>query len=144
LEQGTIMFSYDGQVWTPTLSELGATVNLEESLAEAEALGRTGDATTRLAFTGDILREDQVVPLRTTVDLAVLDTWCDKVDNDIDDFAINAEIVVNGTDVSIKPDVEGVVVDREAARKQILDALATLTPIDTELPTRTDIPEIRT
>jgi vancomycin resistance protein YoaR len=144
LERGTIMFSYDGHVWTPTLSELGATVNLEDSLAEAEALGRTGDATNRLAFTGEILREDQVVPLQTTVNLAILDSWFDKVDNDIDNFAINAEVVVNGTDVSIKPDEEGVVVDREVARQQILDALASLTPVDTELPTRTDIPEIRT
>jgi vancomycin resistance protein YoaR len=144
LEQGTIMFSYQGQVWTPTLSEIGASVNLEESLAEAESLGRVGDATTRLAFTGEILREDQVVPLRTTVDLAILDSWFDKVDNDINNFAVNAEILVDGTEVSVKPDEEGVVVDREVARQQILAALASLTPVDTELPTRTDIPEIRT
>ncbi|MBA3276877.1 MAG: hypothetical protein H0T72_13935, partial [Chloroflexia bacterium] len=73
LESGTIAFSYGGQTWTPTLSELGATVNLDDSIAEAEALGRTDDAAARLAFTGEILRADQVVPLQTELDGRVLE-----------------------------------------------------------------------
>lgn len=144
LEQGTISFSYNGQVWTPTLAEIGATVNLQDSLDEATALGREGDATTRLAFTGDILRADQVVPLQTTVNTNVLNSWFDRVDNDIDSFAVNASIVVDGTDVSVAPDVEGVVVDRDAAKAMILSSLASLEPVNSDLPTRVDIPEIRT
>ncbi|MBA2468586.1 MAG: hypothetical protein H0V37_04205, partial [Chloroflexia bacterium] len=31
LEAGTIAFTYGGQTWTPTLSEVGATVNLDDS-----------------------------------------------------------------------------------------------------------------
>ncbi len=35
LEQGTITFSYGGKTWTPTLSELGATVEVERSVRQA-------------------------------------------------------------------------------------------------------------
>jgi vancomycin resistance protein YoaR len=143
LEQGTIAFSYGGQTWTPTLTELGATVALDESIAEAERLGRGEDAASRLAFTGEILRGDQVVPLQTRIDLGVLATWFDRVDRDIANPAINAQIVIDGTSVSVSPDENGVVVDRDAATEQILAALASLEPVDVELPTRVDIPEIK-
>jgi vancomycin resistance protein YoaR len=126
----------------PTLTEIGATVNLEDSIAEAEQLGRGEDAASRLAFTGEILRADQVVPLRTRIDQQVLNSWFDKVDRDIDQPAINAQIVVSGTEVSVSPDANGIIVDREAATEQILGALSSLQPVDVELPTQVDTPEI--
>jgi vancomycin resistance protein YoaR len=143
LETSTISFSYGDQVWTPTLSEIGASMDLQSSLAEAHALGRTGDAVQRLAFTGDLLQQDQVVPLETSLDRQVLNAWFDKVDQDIDQFAVNAAVVVNGSDISVSPDAEGTIVDREAATAQIMAALASLEPINAELPTTVDIPEIR-
>ena len=142
LEQGTIAFTYNGQTWTPTLAELGASVNLSDSVESAQELGRGGDAASRLAFTNDILRSDQVVPLQTTVNLGVLNTWFDKVDADINNPAINAAIVIDGSAVSVSPDSTGIVVDRDAARKQILATLSSLQPLDTELPTVVDVPEI--
>ena len=142
LEQGTIAFTYNGQTWTPTLAELGASVNLSDSVESAQELGRGGDAASRLAFTNDILRSDQVVPLQTTVNLGVLNTWFDKVDADINNPAINAAIVIDGSAVSVSSDSTGIVVDRDAARKQILGTLSSLQPLDTELPTVVDVPEI--
>ncbi len=142
LEQGTIAFSYNGQTWTPALADLGASINLEASLDEAQQLGRKDDAASRLAFTGEILQADQVVPLRTRLDQRVLNAWFDQVDREIDNPAINAQIVVNGTEVSVSEDSTGIVVDREAATKQILSALSTLQPVDVELPTEVDTPEI--
>jgi len=142
LEHGTISFTYNGQTWTPTLAELGATVNLDDSLAEAEALGRSDDAAARLAFTGDILRANQVVPLQTEVDQRVLAKWYDGVDQDIANPAIDARIVVEGTDVSIAPDATGIVVDRELATAEILGALARLEPVVATLPTQVDQPAI--
>lgn len=143
LETSTISFSYGDQVWTPTLSEIGASMDLQSSLAEAEAMGRTGDAVQRLAFTGDLLQQDQVVPLETSLDRQVLNTWFDKVDQDINQFAVNAAVVVNGTEISISPDADGTIVDREAATTQIMAALTNLEPINAEIPTTVDIPEIR-
>ncbi|MDQ3657362.1 MAG: peptidoglycan binding domain-containing protein, partial [Chloroflexota bacterium] len=103
LETGTIAFTHGGQTWTPTLAELGATVDLETSIAAAEALGRSDDAASRLAFTGELLRSDQVVPLRTSVDSRVLGAWFDSVDRDLAQPAVDARIVVEGTTVTVAP-----------------------------------------
>ncbi len=143
LEQGTITFSYGGKTWTPTLSELGATVEVERSVRQALSLGRSDDAASRFAFTGDILRGDQVVSLRSTVDQSVLNTWFDRVDSDLGQPAVNAQIVVKGTDVSITPDATGIIVDREAATKTILASLQNLEPVSGELPTVKAQPQIR-
>ena len=142
LEQGTITFAYGGQTWTPTLSELGATVDLEHSISDARALGRDTDARSRLAFTQDILRDDQLVALRTVVDRSALNAWFDKVDSDIGKPAVNAQIQLSGTQVSISPDATGIIVDRKAATSTILGALTSLTPASLELPTIVDQPKI--
>jgi vancomycin resistance protein YoaR len=142
LERGTIAFTYQGMTWTPTLVELGATVDVEASISAAERLGRGGDAASRLAFTGDILRADQVVPLQTQVDMAMLDAWFDRVDTRIGTPAINAQLVVQGSNVSISPDATGIVVDRKAATAQILSTLSMLEPMRAELPVTVDQPEI--
>lgn len=143
LETSTISFSYGDQVWTPTLSEVGASMDLQSSLADAQAMGRTGDAVQRLAFTGDLLQQNQIVPLETSIDRQVLNAWFDKVDQDIDQFAVNAAVIVNGSEITVSPDADGTMVDREAATAQIMAALTNLEPINAELPTMVDVPEIR-
>lgn len=143
LNQHSISFTYNGQTWTPSLQEIGATIQTDSSLDEAHALGRSDNAVSRLAFTGNIIRENQTVPLETHLDLEALDAWFDKVDADIGNPAVDAGIVVNGTDISFTEDATGIVIDREVAKAEILEMLQTLEPIDGELPTVVDQPEIR-
>lgn len=143
LEEGSVTFSYEGKTWAPTLSELGATVEGERSIEQALALGRRDDAVSRFAFTGEILRGDQAVSLRSRVDQTVLDAWFDRVDRDLGQPAVNAQITVNGTEVSISPDATGIVVDRDAATGIILESLTELEPVRGELPTVVDQPVIR-
>ncbi len=135
LENGTFTFAYQGKVWTPSLSELGVTVMLDESLAEARQLGRGGNATSRLEFVGDILGADQVVPLQTTVNEDALDAWFDSVDADIDQAPVNPSLKIDGTTVETVPGSDGVKVDRKAARAEVLSALGALTPISVSMPT---------
>lgn len=144
LNQNSVSFTYGDQTWTPTLAELGATIKTGTALQEASALGRENDAVSRLAFTGNILQSDQTVPLETSLDLRVLDGWFDKVDADIGDPAIDATIIVDGTTVSFTQDATGIVVDREAAKTQVVNVLETLKPVDTDLPTVVEEPVLRT
>jgi len=143
LEQGVVTFTYGDQRWTPTLSQFGATVDLDRSLAIAHSRGREDDAVSRLSFAGRILQEDQTVPLHTVVDGQALDAWFDQVDGDLGQPAVNADLVLNGLDVSVSPDKDGLVVDRAVARASVLEALTTLEPVTIELPTRAKAPEIR-
>jgi vancomycin resistance protein YoaR len=142
MEHETVSFSYNGQTWTPTLSEIGATVHVDASVDAAFALGRDDNAVARLGFTRQLLKGDQLVPLRTTVDREALHAWFRNVNADIADPAVDATIVVDGTNVTITPEHLGTIVDEDAATALILESLRTLEPIATELPTRTDMPNI--
>jgi vancomycin resistance protein YoaR len=144
LNLNTVTFTYENHTWTPTLAELGATIDTESSVQRALSLGRDDNAVNRLAFTGDILQANQTVPLETRIDLNQLEAWFDRVDADIDDPAIDATIVIEGRDVSFTQDETGIVVDRETAREEIILALKTLQPIDKQLPTAVDQPQLRT
>jgi vancomycin resistance protein YoaR len=142
LERGTVTFTWQGRTWTPTLSELGATVDVDASVDAAWALGRDDNAVARLGFTNQLLRGDQRVPLRTTVDRGALHAWLQSVNADLADPAVNASLVVDGTTVSITPEHAGTIVDEDAATATILQSLRTLQPVTTELPTRVDVPDI--
>ncbi|MGC4190944.1 MAG: VanW family protein [Thermomicrobiales bacterium] len=143
LEHGLISFSYGGKTWTPTLSELGATVDIDGAIAEANDLGRTGDTAAKLNFTNEILRGDQTVPLRTSVDRDALNAWFDSVDAGIDQRAVDASIVMDGSAPKIAPESDGTIVDRDAATSQILASLQSLQPLSGELPVMVEHPEVR-
>lgn len=135
LEHGTIAFTFNGQTWTPSLSEIGASVDVESSVDAAYDLGREDNAVSRLGFANQILKDDQSVPLRSTINPAVLDQWFDSVDADLNDPAVDARLVVEGGAVTVVPEESGTVVDREAATAFILDSLSALEPSEAELPT---------
>ncbi|MGC4106613.1 MAG: VanW family protein [Thermomicrobiales bacterium] len=143
LENSLVTFSYGGKTWTPTLSELGATVDVDAAVVEAHDLGRTGDTTQKLAFTNDLLRGDQTVPLRTSVDSTRLNAWFDAVDADIDQRAVNASIVIDGAAPKISPDADGTVIDRNAATAKILASLQSLESFSGELPVMVEYPKVR-
>ncbi len=135
LEDDVLVFSYNGKMWSPTLAELGVDVDIDASLATAHDLGRIGDTPARLQFTGNLLRDDQVVPLRTRISQPMLNAWFDKVDRDIDHRAINAGIAIEGTTPKITPEVPGIVVDRAQASALIMTSLQHLEFNQLALPT---------
>lgn len=144
LEAGLVTFTYGGQTWHPTMSQIGASVQINRSLDQAHALGREASASERLQFTGQILRNDQTVPLRTTVNARQLNAWFDQVDKELGKPAKDATLSVNGVTVSVSPEATGTVVDRAAATKQILASLDTLKPVSVELPTTSSAPKVTT
>ena len=142
LERDVIVFTYKGKTWSPTLAELGVDVDIDASLSEAHRLGRTGDTSARLQFTRELLRDDQVVPLRTRISQPTLNAWFDKVDREIDKRAVNAGLVFEGATPKITADVTGIVVDRKQASVQILTALQQLQFSEVALPTTVEHPKI--
>lgn len=142
LESGTVSFNYNGQTWNPTLSELGATVDVDRSVDTAFELGRNENAVSRAGFTNQLLRDNQQVPLRTTVNRNVLNTWFGSVNKDMDQRAVDADLVMDGTNVSISSEQAGTVVDQEEATTIILNSLESLEPVSAKLPTTVETPKI--
>jgi len=142
MNSNAIAFTYNGKTWAPTLSELGAEVQVEDALHQAQQYGRTGDAINRLSMTSDLLQEDQSIPLKTVLDTNKLNSWFDKVDKDINNFAVNATLVVSDGNVTVTPEAAGTIVDRPAATRLVMQALTELQPVNADLPIAVDQPAV--
>ncbi len=142
LKGDSLVFSYNGRTWSPTLAELGVDVDIDASLASAHDLGRTGDTSSRLEFTRELLQDDQVVPLQTRINQGTLTKWFDKVDADIDNRAINAGIVIEGSTPKITAESTGIMVDRKHASALIQSTLQQLEFSQIALPTLVEQPSI--
>jgi vancomycin resistance protein YoaR len=143
LERGTITFTYDGRVFAPTLAELGATVEIDPVLDRAYAVGREDAAGDRLRATGRLLQGDETFPLPIRLDPATLEAWFSRVDGELGLRPHDAYLEVDGTSVNVVPEVEGVVVNREAAKARIVTALRGLEAVAEPLPITKVVPAVR-
>ncbi len=143
LEQGTVTFTFQGRTWAPTLRELGAKIDVEGAFNEAYELGREGNAWDRLVSTSRLAREETSVPLRISLDQVILNRWFDQVDSELGLPPHDAFLVVQGTTVSVEPEVDGTIVDRDTAGRWVQAALQGLRPIEEPLPVVSKISQIR-
>ncbi len=119
----TVSFSHGDRTWTAALADLGVSVDVEGSLDAAYRLGREGTAFDRLGSTLDLARSDRTVPLSVRIDFPTLDRWLDTIDAEFGPAPRDAALVVKGTTVSVEPEVEGSIVDREAVRQRVVAAV---------------------
>lgn len=139
----TVTLRYQGKTWTPTYADLGITIDVEQTLASAYGVGREDTARSRLTNLAGLMRADHAVPLVVMVDRQQLNTWLDKVDNDLGIKPHDAYLVIDGAQVSIEPEVQGVVVDRARMTQLVTAGAQTLSITDTDLPVSTTIPNVR-
>jgi vancomycin resistance protein YoaR len=139
----TVTLRYQDKSWTPTFADLGITIDVDQTLAGAYDIGREDTARSRLTNLAGLMRADHAVPLVVMVNQQTLNNWFDRVDGDLGLKPHDAYLVIDGANVSIQPEVQGVVVDR-AKMGQIVSAGAqSLTIADGNLPVSATIPNVR-
>lgn len=143
VEASTVTLRRGDAVWTATLAEIGVSVEPDNAVAHAAEFGREGSAWRRLLAAADSATGGRSVALPIALDFERLDGWFDTIDRDLGAPPRNASIAVEGSAISIVPEVDGIVVDREQARATITSQLVNLQPIDAELPVVTQIATIR-
>ncbi len=134
LEDGFITFSYAGATWTPTLAEIGVTIDVDTAAAAALAVGRDDGAWDRLSSITGLVQEDEAIPFQIDIDYAVMTAWFDAVDSDLGLTPHDAYLVIEGRDVRIEREQDGTIVDRDSAYRQIAASLRDLEPLDSPLP----------
>ena len=139
---GCISYTHKDLHWTPSLTELGVSIDVDALVEQAIELGRDDRAADRMIYTNTLVQSTQVVPMQYTLQTRNLDAWFDTVEMDIGDPAIDATFTVSGADLIITDDSTGTGANREAVTSDIYDALRTLEPIAGELPTDTAYPRI--
>lgn len=143
LLNGTFAFDFQGQTWTTTLSDLGATVDTTAAVDQAYAIGREQDAKDRLSSAYSAASGDQSVPLTVTINPTAIQSWADQVTNDIGQVPRNATLSVEDGKVVTTEEVDGIIVDMPALNSIITNAITTMEPYRGTLPTINKVAEIR-
>lgn len=144
ITQNTVAFIYGDTTWTSTYQELGASVDVDAAMLDAMDLGREPSAYNRLQTAVRLARGGSHVALPARLDFARLDSWFDTIDQQLGAPPRNASVEIQGTTVQIMPEVDGLVVDRAAAREDIIASLQAMEPMSAALPTTNKIATIRT
>ena len=129
-----LTFSYQGLSWTPTLTQLGVTADPVSSVDSAFAIGREAGARDRLASSFDVSRETHRVPLALAVDRATGAAWAEGITHELGLAPRDATIELDGAEVTLHPDIDGIVVDIERLGAIIDESISTMTPYSGPLP----------
>jgi len=131
-----VILTYSGRTWTPTLAELGVALEIDEALDAALAVGRSDNPFTDLQQMSAIWRYGIEVPLRLSIDQDVMQRYLlDRV-AEVEQPALDARLVLNGTTVEVVPSAVGRQVLVAETLQEILAALQDLNPDTVALRTR--------
>ena len=134
LERGTVRFTFNDRTWEPTLRDLGATFDVNGTLERAYQIGREDAAGERLDAVLGLVRGDRALSFGLTFDHAILAQWFDRVDGELGLPPHDARLSVQGTAVTVVPEVDGTIVDRPAATATVLTAIRSMSPVAAPLP----------
>jgi len=143
IESSPITFTHEDQSWTATLHDVGVSIDANEALARAVTFGREDSAFRRLRSVAALTRSGERLAMPISLDYQQLDRWFDEIDRGLGAPPRNASVEIQGSNVVIVPEVDGVAVDRDRARAEVESQLLNLTPIKAELPVSAKIATIR-
>jgi vancomycin resistance protein YoaR len=143
IESSPITFRHGDQSWTASLREVGVSIDEDEALARAVSYGREDSAFRRLRAVAAVTRSGERLAMPIALDFQQLDRWLDEIDRGLGTPPRNASVEIQGSEVVIVPEVDGVVVDRDQARAEVESQLVNLRPIEAELPVSTKVATIR-
>ncbi|HEX2280403.1 MAG TPA: peptidoglycan binding domain-containing protein, partial [Thermomicrobiales bacterium] len=143
IESSRITFRHGDQSWTASLRDVGVSIDEDAALARAVGYGREDSAFHRLRAVAAVARSGEQLAMPISLDFQQLDRWFDEIDRGLGTPPRNASVEIQGSEVVIVPEVDGVVVDRDQARVEVESRLVNLRPIEVELPVSTKIATIR-
>lgn len=134
LDNQAVTFTYGDRTWSPKLSDLGVTFDANSAIENAYAVGREDNAWERLKTTRGFLQHDRRLPLQITIDNAKLEAWFDQVDAQLGLPPHDAYLQIGGRQVTIVPEANGTIVNRQQAQEIVTNTLRQLQPKTSALP----------
>lgn len=136
IEATKATFTNGTKTWSPTLQQLGVTVDASSSLTDAYAVGREAGARGRLASALGVAHGTHSFALKIDLNEQTLNQWFDLVDRDINQNPVNASLSVSGGKIVMVQSVDGLVVDRAKAKTMIYSTLQSMGVFDAALPVK--------
>ena len=119
----TLVLRNGSRRWQVAPAELGARLAVEESVARAYAVARSGSTGRRLAQRFRLVRGPLDIPVQVAVDEAKLQAWVRGLAREVDVSPRNATASVAGGLVKIRPGRTGVVLQVGPTAQQIAEAI---------------------
>ncbi|WP_322494012.1 VanW family protein [Chloroflexus sp.] len=138
-----VVLTYSGRSWTPTLAELGVTLEIDEALDAALAVGRGNDLFTNLQQIGAVWQYGVELSLRLSIDQEAMQRYLLARVAEVERPAVDARLVLNGTTVQVEPSAAGRQVLVTETLHEILAAIQDLNPDTVALRTRALEPALR-
>lgn len=138
-----VVLTYSGRSWTPTLAELGVTLEIDEALDAALAVGRGNNLFTNLQQIGAVWQYGVELPLRLSIDQEAMQRYLLARVAEVERPAVDARLVLNGTTVQVEPSAAGRQVLVTETLHEILAAIQDLNSDTVALRTRTLEPALR-
>ena len=119
IESSPITFTHGDKTWTSTLRDVGVMVDEDEALARAVGYGREKSAFHRLRAVASIAQSGGQLAIPIALDHEQLNRWLDEIDRGLGTPPRDASVEIQGSNIVIVPEVDGVVVDRDLARAEV-------------------------
>ncbi len=142
IESTRAYFDYGSQHWAPTLAELGVSVDVDTTLANAMQVGREADGNARLSSSIDTLRQTTTIPLEISVSTDALEAWALDVDDQLGIRPRNASLVVENGATVLTEEANGTVVDLESLQQIVDQSVRSLTAPTAPLPVEDFLPTV--
>lgn len=129
--------------WSPLPPELGRTVDVDGTVADAAVLGREGNAFTSLMARLGLYFKPRDVSMRIGIDSLKRDEFIDRIAGDVDRPAVNAGLEFKSGQVLVVEGQEGLVMDRPAMATALDQKLLALAAGEIEIPMIVSAPHIQ-
>ena len=124
------------RVWTSSLADVGVHLDVSGSVAAAHRFGRDDHRMSGLLHRVHVARQPFVVPLGIGFDQQAFDALLARLETEVRVAPVDAALVVEGGTPQLQPGRDGLTIDREAVRADLLRQVGALQPISVPLITR--------
>ncbi|MDQ2681961.1 MAG: VanW family protein [Chloroflexota bacterium] len=106
-ERQTVTLRFQEHVWTPTLAELGVSLDTDAAWQTVQHYGSSRYAVQRTLRALDLVSAPIVIPLPLDVDPAALHAFCDQKLRELGMAPVDAALTVDGTSIHVTDDAGG-------------------------------------
>ncbi len=137
-----LTLTYGEHTWTPTPADLGIQIDAEQAVQQAFQIGRNVETLDSLRQVGAVWQSGVDVPLTVRVDQQATQEYLAHIAPEIEQPAVDAQIVLNGTVADTMHALQGRQVLVDETVRDMTAALQTLEPQAIAIRTRTIAPMI--
>lgn len=133
----TLALRQGGREWKVSPGEMGASFNLDESVARAYRLGQNGGVLERIQRQVSLWQRPQSLELAFVFNEVAFQGGLARLAREVEQPPQDASIKVAGVEIAVVPAHPGQLIDRPALQERLTRAFSTLSSVPVELPVKT-------